>query len=123
MPTVVVTDHAALTWLFDSKEPITRLARWVMTLMEYNLTYIHRKGVYNVVADALSRLKREIPDGQRKQNAEDEFVSPLWVGNVGVESSSKVTKEKGKVTEVKTWIQQQRDDLTCRSMIDWLSER
>ena len=49
-----------------------------MTLMEYDLTFVHRKGSYNVVADALSRLKRRMSPEQRR-NAESELTEPTWI--------------------------------------------
>jgi hypothetical protein len=56
VPTVVETDHSALTWYL--KEPNSRMARWVMAIMEYDITFVHRKGAENRIADALSRLTR-----------------------------------------------------------------
>ena len=57
VPTVVVTDHAALTWILSRGDPPARIAHWVMDLSQYDLTYVHRKGAHNNVADALSRLQ------------------------------------------------------------------
>ena len=57
IPTVVVTDHSALTYIMTRGNPPPRIAHWVMDLMQYDFTYVHRKGSHNNVADALSRLK------------------------------------------------------------------
>lgn len=56
VPTVVVTDHSALTWILSRGDPPARIAHWVMDLSQYDFTYVHRKGAHNNVADALSRL-------------------------------------------------------------------
>lgn len=51
----VYTDHAALQWLRNVKEPAGRLARWAIQLQQYDFVIIHRKGKEMVVPDALSR--------------------------------------------------------------------
>ena len=39
---VVVTDHKALIWLINLKDPLVRLARWHLYLFPYEITFIHR---------------------------------------------------------------------------------
>lgn len=51
----VVTDHFALLWLNNLKDPSGRLARWCVKLQQYDFNIIHRRGKDNVVPDALSR--------------------------------------------------------------------
>ena len=51
----VVTDHQSLTWLQGLNEPKGRLARWILTLEEYDFAIIHHPGRENSNADALSR--------------------------------------------------------------------
>ena len=55
-PFSVLTDHAALTWLMNFRDPTGRLARWALYLQQYNFSIGWRPGVKHVVADALSRL-------------------------------------------------------------------
>jgi len=38
------TDHGALTWLQQFKEPEGQLARWLEKLQEYHFTIVHRPG-------------------------------------------------------------------------------
>ncbi|KAL0821690.1 hypothetical protein ABMA28_005122 [Loxostege sticticalis] len=52
---IVVSDHQPLRWLMSVKSPSGRLARWALTLQEYNLRIDHVPGKANVVADTLSR--------------------------------------------------------------------
>ncbi len=51
----VETDHQALKWLMEMKDPRGRLARWIMKLQGYSFTIRYRPGKLNKVADALSR--------------------------------------------------------------------
>lgn len=54
----IITDHKPLTWLFNSKDPTTRLVRWRLKLEEYNYKILYKEGKQNTNADALSRNPR-----------------------------------------------------------------
>jgi hypothetical protein len=51
----VYTDHISLKWLKDIKLETGRLARWSLLLQSYDFTIIHKPGIRNQNADALSR--------------------------------------------------------------------
>ena len=51
----VITDHSALVWLMNLKDPNGRLARWAIYLQSYDFEIIHRKGTNHTNVDALSR--------------------------------------------------------------------
>ena len=54
-PFIVHTDHNALRWLMNVKDPTGRLARWSLFLQQYDFEIQHRAGKNNANADGLSR--------------------------------------------------------------------
>ena len=48
------TDHAPLTWLRRTPEPVGQQARWLEIMEEYDFTVEHRPGIRHTNADALS---------------------------------------------------------------------
>lgn len=51
----ILTDHRPLTWLFNCKDPSSRLVRWRLKLEEYSYEIRYKPGRVNSNADALSR--------------------------------------------------------------------
>nr|VZI11431.1 unnamed protein product [Spirometra erinaceieuropaei] len=58
---ILRTDHQALRWLENFKDPTGQLARWQADLLEYSYTVIHRAGKKHQNADALSRRAQTSP--------------------------------------------------------------
>ena len=52
---LVRTDHQALKWLLNMKDPKNRVARWIEVMSEFNFIVQHRAGVKHGNADAMSR--------------------------------------------------------------------
>lgn len=53
---VILTDHAALTYLTSSKGVQRRNVRWLEFLSQFDFEIQHIRGKENVVADTLSRM-------------------------------------------------------------------
>ena len=52
----VVTDHSALKWLRNLKDPTGRLGGWALKMQQWDFDIIHRKGSQHQFPDALSRI-------------------------------------------------------------------
>ena len=68
---LVRSDHAALTYLRQTKEPVGQQARWLDFVEQFDLVVQHRSGSANRAADALSRRPCETsgPCGQCSKGA------------------------------------------------------
>ena len=53
---VVRTDHAALSWLRRTPEPMPQLARWLTFIEEFSFDVQHRVGTKHQNVDSLSRM-------------------------------------------------------------------
>jgi hypothetical protein len=53
---IVRTDHKAISFFKKCKIGTGRLARWILTLQNYNIEFEYIKGSENTVADVLSRI-------------------------------------------------------------------
>jgi hypothetical protein len=52
---VVVSDHNALSWLMNIKEPCARLCRWAIYLQAFDFEIKYKKGSLHTNVDAISR--------------------------------------------------------------------
>jgi hypothetical protein len=52
----LITDHAALQWLFNKPDPPRKFMRWIIRIMEFPYQIRYKKGKLHSNADALSRL-------------------------------------------------------------------
>ena len=68
----VITDHSALVWLKNMKNPTGRLARWAIKLLAHNIKILHRKGAEHHVPDALSRMFERDEDEELLYSLEDD---------------------------------------------------
>ena len=66
-----LTDCAALTWLFKSRDLSPKLQRWALQMMEYDVVLQWRPGVLPSAPDAFSRLPPE--DGTTPRDVDTSF--------------------------------------------------
>ena len=52
---IVISDHNALSWLMNIKEPCARLCRWAIYLQAFDFEIRYKKGKLHTNADAISR--------------------------------------------------------------------
>ena len=77
----VRTDHAALRWVLNFKNPEGQLARWLEVISQYDLVIQHRPGGKHANADGLCRRQckqcgREEPVGEEVKSEEKPQKSP-----------------------------------------------
>ncbi|XP_045456466.1 uncharacterized protein LOC123666419 [Melitaea cinxia] len=70
----ILTDHRPLKWLFNCKDPSSKLVRWRLKLEEFDYNIEYKKGKINSNADALSRfpvhplIEKSNPENKSSQN-------------------------------------------------------
>jgi hypothetical protein len=78
----VYTDHSALKWFLSLNNPTGRLARWGVRLSVFDFEIKHRRGVDNVIPDALSRAVpvSAISTSNAHKNSNDTWYKNIYNG-------------------------------------------
>jgi len=76
----IYTDHKALEYLMDQKVAVEKLGRWALKWQDFDFEIIHKRGSYNQVADALSRITyTEVEDEINEASRVKVFVADAVV--------------------------------------------
>ena len=112
---IVYTDHSACVSLLNTPKPSAKLARWAMTIQEFNLTIKHRAGRKNQRADALSRNPAEV--------VPETIVNAVTAEESSEDSLSEGTslseKEQQRVDEIRRL---QREDSELMTIFQYLED-
>jgi hypothetical protein len=101
-PTEIVTDAAAVPAMFTDKNPSAKVGRWVMRMQEYRVTFRHRPGAQNQVADALSRKgATKVPKVQVRPQKRP--TSPDTRLVLAIEANDNEDEAEKGVTDIMDW--------------------
>lgn len=83
-PFTIRSDHHSLQWLWRHEKG--RLARWALSMSEFDYTIVHRKGIENTNADVLSRWHvKEMVD--KEFDPFPYYSEPSMITSVGEENT------------------------------------
>jgi len=91
----VVTDHKPLTWLFNVKDPGSRLIRWRLKLEEYDYEIVCKKGTENQNADAFSRILIAANEEEITYNTFNQVFASKKIVNKNIEEVKGTLLEAG----------------------------
>ena len=105
----VRTDHSALKWLINFKDPEGQLARWMDVLSTYDFTIEHRPGRLHKNADGLSRAPCKQCKIDHTMNTCQTVYKLEGDDGLTLERSLKCLQDEDKdVKKVKDWLEQKR---------------
>jgi hypothetical protein len=125
----VRTDHSALQWLMNFKEPQGQVARWIEKLQAYDVIVEHRSGSAHRNADALARRPCFEEDCKQCVRYEERFqlktVSRVTRPVIKETETNRGSVEKDSEAfpvDVDKWKEKQGEDDNMKSLIEALKD-
>jgi len=136
-PFTVITDHQALNWLQKIKNPTGRIARWLMSLQEYQYQIEFRPGKKGQNVDALTRppftkqeekvytirdRRKSVVKERKRQEENDRKKEAIEARKEEEQEDKQITEEEEKQTE-NILENIRKEQLTCpglRPFIDFI---
>ena len=93
--TDIYSDHSALQWLFNIKNPSNRLFRWSVRLSVYKYTIHHRSGRKHEAPDALSREPISLCISTEELLNEQQNIDTTGLRNITKRDGIIINKHRG----------------------------
>ena len=90
----ILTDHKPLKFIFSTKDPAPRLARWIIRMSNFDFEIDYKPGKENQNADALSRLSANDSDNEGKETNEDIMINYMFEESQYETENSETSIEK-----------------------------
>ena len=101
---LVRTDHSALQWLRNFKNPRGQVARWVERLNDFDFEVEHRPGQLHGNADGLSRFPWE-EDACEKIETDATLIQSVNMGPLSTESIQAAQNQDPVLSQVVKWLE------------------
>ncbi len=121
---VLITDHQPLKWLKSLKDPPPKLARWVMTLQQYDFEVEYRAGKNHANADTMSRIsqtceRKESPVDARRNAVESSDQTKSTPMASDQTESTPMVAMTSLVQPTLNLLEAQRNDPIIKQLINW----
>lgn len=112
----IVTDHRPLIWLFNVKDPGSKLVRWRLKLEEYDYEIAYKPGRLNSNADTLSRIPSNVNVIQTRSRTRqaEKLVSPSKPKEVSLSPQPEPRLPKGSRETFRSYTDFSKDSLRPR---------
>ena len=90
---IIQTNHQALTWLFNVKDPSSELMRWRLRMEGYYYYIVYKNGKENLAVDALCRIY-PIQDKDLSGEPQENPENSQKIDNPEIDDTEKLTSDE-----------------------------